>query len=50
MRFFGDSKLFIQGGFQTLQSKANNMNWDDEGDEPPFKEPGTGMLDEEAPF
>lgn len=47
---FGDSKLFIQGGFQTLQSKANNMNWDDEGDEPPFKKPGTGMLDEEAPF
>jgi len=47
---FGDSKLFIQGGFQTLQSKANSMNWDDEGDEPPFKKPGTGMLDEEAPF
>lgn len=47
---FGDSKLFIQGGFQTLQSKANSMNWDDEGDEPPFKKPGSGMLDEEAPF
>ncbi|MBS1584438.1 MAG: replicative DNA helicase [Bacteroidetes bacterium] len=49
---FGDSKLFIQGGFQTLQSKANSMNWDEDeaGDEPPFKKPGSGMLDEEAPF
>lgn len=47
---FGDSKLFIQGGFQTLQSKANSMNWDDEGDEPPFKKPGSSMPDEEAPF
>jgi len=47
---FGDSKLFIQGGFQTLQSKANNMSWDDEGEEPPFKKPNTNMPDEEAPF
>ncbi len=30
---FGDSKLFIQDnatGFQTMQSKANNMSWDDD--------------------
>jgi replicative DNA helicase len=28
---FGGSKLFIPGGgFQTLQSKANNMDWDDD--------------------
>lgn len=48
---FGGSKMFIQGGFQTLQSKANSMSWDDEdGDMPPFKKPGTSMPDEEAPF
>ncbi len=48
---FGGSKMFIEGGFQTLQSKANSMNWDDEdGDQPPFKSPGTGALDEEPPF
>ncbi|OJW84569.1 MAG: replicative DNA helicase [Bacteroidetes bacterium 46-16] len=49
---FGDSKLFIQGGFQTLQSKANSMNWDEEeGNEPPFKmPPNTGPSDEEPPF
>jgi replicative DNA helicase len=28
---FGDSKLFIPGGgFQTKQSKANDMNWEDD--------------------
>jgi replicative DNA helicase len=27
---FGGSKLFIPNGFQTMPSKANNVNWDDE--------------------
>lgn len=27
---FGGSKMFIPNGFQTMQSKANNMNWDDD--------------------
>ena len=29
---FGGSKMFVPGGFQTMQSKANDQNWDD--DEP----------------
>lgn len=35
---FGGSKLFIPpGGFQTKQSKANDMNWDDDDpNSPPF--------------
>jgi replicative DNA helicase len=56
---FGDSKMFIAGGFQTMPSKANNVNWDgdDYDQEPPppgFKKPGSSLnnnpLDEEAPF
>lgn len=27
---FGDSKMYIPGGFQTMQSKANDVNWDDD--------------------
>jgi hypothetical protein len=50
---FGGSKVFITpGGFQTMQSKANNMSWDD--DDLPG---GGGALplkptppDEDAPF
>jgi replicative DNA helicase len=48
---FGGSKLFIPGGgFQTKQSKANNMSWDDD------EMPGLGAPkrplppDEDAPF
>jgi replicative DNA helicase len=29
---FGGSKMFIPGGFQTMPSKANDVNWDDEED------------------
>ncbi len=48
---FGGSKLFIPGGgFQTKQSKANNMNWDDDdmGGGGGFKKPLPP--DEDAPF
>ena len=48
---FGGSKLFITpGGFQTMQSKANNMNWDDDdlnGTAPIKKDVPP---DEDAPF
>lgn len=54
---FGDSKLFIPGGFQTMPSKANKVNWDDED---PGGNPNQGKglgnrfnadpMDEEAPF
>lgn len=57
---FGGSRLMIEGnpgGFQTLPSKANNVNWDSDepGNEPP-KNKGLGNsfnidpLDEEVPF
>lgn len=32
---FGGSKLYVPGGFQTLQSKANDVNWDDDDTTPP---------------
>ena len=46
---FGGSKLFIpQGGFQTMQSKVNDVNWDDDDlHGAPFKKPPT---DEDVPF
>jgi replicative DNA helicase len=54
---FGDSKLFIPGGFQTMPSKANKVNWDDEeGNSKPSTGKGLGggfsidPMDEEAPF
>ncbi|XZF15985.1 replicative DNA helicase [Chitinophagaceae bacterium MMS25-I14] len=46
---FGGSKMFIPGGFQTMQSKANDMNWDDEDPmQPPFGRPpgGTPPVDD----
>jgi replicative DNA helicase len=48
---FGDSKLFIPGGgFQTKQSKANDMNWEDDD----LMGGGSTKLppkpDEDAPF
>lgn len=47
---FGGSKMFIPGGFQTLQSKANDMNWDeDEGMHPPFR-PGSRPPADDTPF
>ncbi len=49
---FGSSKMFIPSGFQTMQSKANDVNWDDDdmgGPGSTFKKrPGLG--DEDAPF
>jgi replicative DNA helicase len=48
---FGGSKLFIpQGGFQTMPSKANDVNWDDEdmGTSTSFKK--SPRPDEDAPF
>lgn len=51
---FGGSKMFIAGGFQTMPSKANNVNWEDEDPfldnnrKPPL---GTGPSpDDDAPF
>lgn len=48
---FGGSKMFIPGGFQTMQSKANNMNWDDDdlgGGPAQFKK--NISPDEDVPF
>ena len=46
---FGGSKLFIPGGFQTMPSKANDVNWDD--DDPNFNLPKkSNRPDEDAPF
>ncbi len=50
---FGDSKMFIPGGFQTMQSKANDVNWDDDdltgfGGNPLKRGPKPG--DDDAPF
>ena len=54
---FGDSKLYIPGGFQTMPSKANKVNWDEEnGPTGPNEGKGLGNtfnmdpMDEEAPF
>ncbi len=43
---FGGSKLFIPGGFQTLPSKANDVNWDDDDHGPSPRQTD----DEGAPF
>jgi hypothetical protein len=43
--------MFIPGGFQTMQSKANSMNWDEDdlGSGPaPFKK--NIPPDEDVPF
>ena len=52
---FGGSKLFIQdnaSGFQTMQSKANNMNWDDDDMPPGAGKPKLppGGYDDDVPF
>jgi len=49
---FGGSKMFIPGGFQTMQSKANDVNWDDEDASGPSTPPPFKMndYDEETPF
>ncbi|MBL7720124.1 MAG: replicative DNA helicase [Flavipsychrobacter sp.] len=48
---FGGSKMFVQGGYQTLQSKANDYNFDDDDQQPPFKKPGsTAGNDDDVPF
>ena len=47
---FGGSKMFVPGGFQTMQSKANDVNWDDDdlsGSAIKRKPPRN---DEDAPF
>ncbi|WP_276134381.1 replicative DNA helicase [Polluticoccus soli] len=48
---FGGSKMFIPGGFQTMPSKANDYNFDDDDMPAPFKQkPNPGQMDEDAPF
>ncbi len=46
---FGGSKMFIPaGGFQTMQSKVNDVNWDDDDlHGAPFKKP---LTDDDVPF
>ncbi len=49
---FGGSKLFIPNGFQTMPSKANNVNWDDEDGlslRQPFRKSNPDD-DDQAPF
>lgn len=47
---FGGSKMFIPSGFQTLQSKVNDTNWDDDdmGPGTPFKK--APAPDDDVPF
>lgn len=56
---FGGSKLYIDnGGYQTMPSKANKVNWDDDAPGGNPNPPGRGLggnfnmdpMDEEAPF
>jgi replicative DNA helicase len=48
---FGGSKMFIPGGFQTMPSKANDYNFDDDDMPPPFKQkPNTSQQDDDIPF
>lgn len=51
---FGGSKMFIPGGFQTMPSKANDYNFDDDDMPPPsqFRMPPPGQAgpDDDAPF
>ena len=49
---FGSSKMFIPGGFQTMQSKANDVNWDDDdlGNGSFTRKPGTPKPDDDVPF
>ncbi|MEI8279129.1 MAG: replicative DNA helicase [Bacteroidota bacterium] len=49
---FGGSKLYVPGGgFQTKQSKANDMNWDDDmpGNQPPGGKK-RDSFDDDTPF
>ncbi len=47
---FGGSKMFIPGGFQTRQSKANDVNWDDEDMGPGSSFKKLPPSDEDVPF
>jgi replicative DNA helicase len=49
---FGGSKLFVpSSGFQTLPSKANDVNWeDDDPNSPPFKKNNKPNNNEDIPF
>lgn len=48
---FGGSKMLIPGGFQTLPSKANNFNFEEDEDiTPPFKKPNQQEPEEDTPF
>lgn len=49
---FGGSKMFIQGGFQTLPSKANDFSFDDDEQFPPSQLPKGPKPDDddETPF
>lgn len=46
---FGGSKMFIPGGFQTMQSKANDFSFD-EDENSPRRQPPMQDADEDAPF
>jgi replicative DNA helicase len=46
---FGGSKMYIPGGFQTMPSKANDYNFDDDDMPKPFKQK-PGQSEEDAPF
>ena len=45
---FGGSKMFIPGGFQTLQSKVNDVSWDDDDLGTPVRK--NRPPEEDAPF
>ena len=48
---FGGSKMFIPGGFQTLQSKANDFSFDEDENSPGRKPPPPAADDmDDAPF
>jgi replicative DNA helicase len=47
---FGGSKLYVPGGFQTLQSKANDVNWDDDDTTTPPKNNKKDTFDDNVPW
>ena len=50
MSEFGGSKMFIPGGFQTLPSKANDFNYEEDDLNPPFRKPIKPQEDDDVPF
>lgn len=47
---FGNSKMFIPGGFQTRSSKMNDTNWDDDDMGPPAGFKKAPPPDDDVPF